>query len=267
MDESLFELPAGAFRFELGLRRGDVAFFRNADSDAPLLSERARWLAAEPDRYARALPGSEALIEDAAEFARSMNPGIAQGPSDLVTLGRSWAPDFLLLAPGAVGANVLQAGCVCFPTLWDLGEKMGKPMAKIHAPVPTLNDSLSRQIEGFLTALRPGVVWERWNWGLAATAERNGHPGLDLPRLNSAATIDGTWLRSEHQAFMRLPVTRAVLFGIRLVIEPLRETVGQPQAAARLAHLLETMPAAVAQYKGVATARAALVAELRRISA
>lgn len=232
----------------------------------PLLAEREHWLAVDPARYVRAVPGSESLVEDAAEFARSLNPGMTGAVSDLLGLGRVWAPDFLLLAPDAAGVIVLQAGCVCFPTHWDLGEKIGCPLAAIHTPVPMLNDSLGRQIDGFLTALRPGVVWERWNWGLTATPERNNHPGVGRPRLTAEAAIEGTWLRVEHQAFVRLP-TGAVLFGIRLVIEPLRGIVRAPAAAARLAQLLETMPEAVAQYKGVGPARAALIAELRLHSA
>ena len=266
MAASIFELPSGAFRFEMGLRRGDAAFFRNTPADDSLLAERVRWLDTESARYAVALPGSEELLEEAASLARSLNPGLVGSASDPAALGKAWAPDFLLLSPKTTGPFLLRAGCVCFPSHWDLGEKIGCPMAEIHAPVPTLNESLGRQIDAFLTALRPGMAWERWNWGLAATPERNDHPARGLPRLAADATIDRVWLRAEHQAFLRLPQTGAVLFGIRLLIEPLGEIVREPRAAERLAQLLETMPEAVARYKGVGQARAALIAELRRAS-
>jgi hypothetical protein len=262
MSERFFELPSGAFRFELGLRRGEIAFFQNGSNDAPLLAERERWLAENSARYACASPGTEALLAEVASFAQTANPGLATAP-DPAALGRAWAPDFLLLAPNAEGALVLRAGCVCFPSHWDLREKMGLPMTAIHAPVPMLNEALGRQVDGFLAALRPGVMWERWNWGFAATPERNDHPTRALPRLTAGTRIAGVWLRAEHQAFVRLPATGAILFGIRLVVDPLRAVLAAPGAAARMAHLLETMPEPIACYKGLATARGALLAELR----
>jgi hypothetical protein len=49
-----------------------------------------------------------------------------------------------------------------------------------------------------------------------------------------------------------------------VVIEPLRDFMSGPRAAERLAHLLETMPEAVARYKGMADVRVSLLGELRR---
>ncbi len=257
-----FDLPSGAFRFEMGLRRGEIAFFQNTAADAQLLAERGRWLDADPALYAAALPDSEPLLREAAAFARAANPAIEAAPSP-ASLGRTWAPDFLLLAPDENGVFTLRAACVCFPSHWDLGEKMGRPLAEIHAPVPTLNATLGRQIDTFLAALKPGVVWERWNWGLAATPERNNHPALGLPRITADTPPDRLWLRVEHQAFARLAGTGGVLFAIRLLIEPLTDVIGEPGAAARLADLLASMPEEVAAYKGLGAGRAALIRRLR----
>lgn len=263
MAESLFVLPSGAFRFELGVRRGDEAFFRHTPADASLLAERERWLVADPHLYARALPGSEPMLAEAVAFARGQSVEIPAITAEPVALGKVWAPDFLLLSPREDGVFILRAGCVCFPTYWDLGEKLGQPMAAIHSPVPTLNAALGRQVDGFLAALRPGVVWERWNWGLAASPELNNHPARELPRLTAVTPLNEIWLRVEHQAFVRLP--GGVLFGIRVLIEPLREVARESAAAERLAQLLETMPAAVAEYKGLAAVRPNLLDALRRV--
>jgi len=259
------ELPAAPFRFEMGLRRGDLGFFTHTGDDAAVLIERAHWLKADPARYAAALDDAgptKALLADAVALATSAIPTLQVRP-DVVALGRAWALDFLLLAPDSTGAHTLRAGCVCFPSHWDLREKLGRPLAEIHAPVPTLNLSLARQIDTFLTALRPGAVWERWNWGLAATPERNNHPALRLPRITPETSLDHLWLRAEHQAFVRLPATGGVLFAIRIVIEPLPTFIEKPGAAARLADLLATMPDEIARYKGVGSARESLVLRLR----
>lgn len=261
-----FDLPAAPFRFEMGLRRGDAGFFSNAAADAPLLAERRRWLDADPDRYAGATAGSAALLAEAVAFASAANP-VLQAAPDPAALGRAWAPDFLLLSPDAAGAFVLCAGCVCFPSHWDLREKLGRPLAEIHAPVPTLHASLGRQIDTFLAALRPGAIWQRSNWGLAATAERNNHPARQLPRIAADTPLEALWLRTEQQAFTRLPATGGILFGIRIHLQPLPELLREPSVAARLSELLASMPDEIARYKGIGTARESLAVRLRRAAA
>ncbi len=261
MTERRADLPASPFRFEMGLRRGAVGFFTNRGDDS-ILSERAHWLDAQPSRFAAALVGAEPLLADASAFAAAANPGLACAP-EAAALGRHWEPDFLVLATDASGAFTLRAGCVCFPSHWDLGEKLGRPLAAIHEPVPTLNATLARQIDTFLAALRPGAVWERWNWGLAATPERNNHPALGLPRITPDTALDQLWLRSEHQAFARLAATGAILFAIRIHLQPLADFTREPGAAAHLADLLATMPDDIARYKGIGPAREPLVQRLR----
>ena len=252
-------LKGGAFEFQLGLRRGDDDFFRNRAENRGLLEERRRWLASEPERYfAGDAPPAELLA-----LARTMNPGIAA--DSLRTLGESWEPDFLLLRQNEAGEFRLVAGCVCFPSHWALSEKIGLPLAAIHAPVPTLNATLGAKIDSFLANLRADTTWERWNWGLAATPELNDHPARGLARLTAATTLDACWFRSEHQAFRLLPETRSILFAIRIDLLPLAEIAAARPLASRLADALFSMPPEIAAYKGLATARAAIVAQLRHI--
>lgn len=262
-------MPAGIpplreapFRFDMGLRPGSDDFFRNG-GEAGLLAERNHWLDAQPARHAAALPGSDALLAEAVEFARTLNPAMpaSRGPGAIETtiaLGRAWEPDFLLLHADTSGLLTLRTACVCFPTHWALAEKMGQPVAAIHGAAPTLNASLGAKIDSFLATLRPGVIWERWNWGLAPTPERNDHPARDLPRLGSGATLDRVWLRFEHQAFTGL--RGGVLFGIRIGLERL-DTLGAAHVR-QLAELLESMPPEIARYKGVADSRSTLVTQL-----
>lgn len=262
----LFDSQKGEFRFELGLQRGSADFFRHSPFDTAALAERVRWLRAEADRYARALPESEDLLAEAVKFAQTVNPEMTPpaGP-DAASLGRVWAPDFLLLQPDAQKQVTLRAACVCFPSYWDLGEKMGLPMAEIHSPVPTLNASLGKQVDAFLSALKPGIFWERWNWGLAATPERNNHPSRELPRLVATTPFDDVYLRAEHQSFTRLPETGAVLFGIRLVIEPLVLLVSESGVKEGLFRLLRSMSPEIAKYKGLAQARGSLLHHLQML--
>ena len=253
-------LKDGAFEFHMGLRRGDDLFFRNRAEDRALLDERRCWLAHEPERYAACEPAGEAPLAELTTFVRTMNPGIAADA--LVALGETWEPDFLLLRPNEAGEFRLVAGCVCFPSHWALREKIGLPLAAIHAPVPTLNATLGAKIDSFLARLRAGETWERWNWGLAATPELNDHPARGNARLDATETLDGCWFRAEHQAFRLLPETRSVLFAIRIGIVPLHEIAADRALAARLAGALLSMPLEIAVYKGVAAARERIAALL-----
>jgi hypothetical protein len=253
-------LKGGAFEFQMGLRRGDEEFFRNRPENAALLSERAHWLAIDPERHTAQDPEGAGAITETIDFARAVNPGLAA--DSLLILGREWEPDFLLLRPDAAGIFRLVAGCVCFPSHWVLREKMGNPVSAIHAPVPTLNATLGAKIDTFLAGLRADTLWERWNWGLAATCELNDHPQRGLARLNAETPLDSCWFRSEHQAFRRLPASGAILFAIRLELVPLTALAEDRALAQRLAEALRTMPEEVAVYKGLATARFSLADRL-----
>ena len=279
-------LKPGGFRFDMGLRRGSLDYFRNSGPPA-LLAERCLHLQASPDNYAAALPGSEAVVQEAVEFAHEVGRCVPIAPSShdprfrlsntvndqqhglsrraedsppyLTDLGSTWEPDFVLLDE----ALRVQAGCVCFPSFWNLPEKLGKPIDLVHAPVPHLNEELGAKIRTFLSKLKPNEVWERWNWGLAATPELNCHPLMQRPRLSETATLDATWFRVEHQALVRLPGTGSILFGIRVIVRTLREEMQtSPEFASALREQLRTMPESIAAYKGLSECRSTLMAQL-----
>ena len=258
-------LKDGAFEFQMGMRRGGDEYFQNRPGNDAVLAERRRWFTQEPEIYAACEPGAGAAVAEAITFARSMNPGL--DADSLLSLGANWEPDFLLLRQNDGGEFRLVAGGVCFSSHWALREKMGHPLAAIHAPVPTLNSSLGAKIDTFLGNLRPDIAWERWNWGLAATAELNDHPARQLLRLTAATPLDACWFRAEHQAFRLLPETRTILFAIRIELVPLAELAADPALALRLAGALRSMPDEIAKYKGVAAARFPIAAALENSGA
>jgi hypothetical protein len=170
-----------------------------------------------------------------------------------------WEADFLLMKPDDAGVFRLYGGCLCFPSHWDLREKLGLPMADIHAPVPGLNETLGTQIDGFLRRIKPGVSWERANWGLSRTAELNLHPSRKLPRLDAGVALDEVWFRIEEQSLVALPESGGILFGIRLVIVPMRDIKADETARQGMIRALRTMPEPMARYKGIAPARERLI--------
>ncbi len=258
--------PAGDFAFHMKFRRGEIAAFYRNGADPAILRGRRKWLAEDPGKYAAALPESEALLAEATEMARGLGVDIPAGttPGDSITrLGEAWEPDILLLRAAPPTAQpVLLAGAVCFPSSWALEEKIGEPLDAIHRPVPTLNEQFATPVRQFLARMKPGISWERINWGLSRSPELNQHPSRNLPRLDEGAKIEAVWFRAEYQSLVLLPRTGGVLFGIRLAIEPLTQLIQDGAFAQGLARALRTMPEGIAQYKGLAAAREPLVRQL-----
>lgn len=262
-------LVAPPYRFDMGLRRGDGRFFENKPGASVLLAERAHWLASDPGRYAAVLPEGERVLEEAVEWAGQLNPEMRRAPAPshnlslerCLWLGAHWEPDFLLMLPQGDDFRLV-AACVCFPSAWSPAEKMGQSLDWIHGAVPQLNHQLGGKIRTFLGSLRAGADWERVNWGLAATSERNLHPARGMPRLEANATLASTWFRVEHQALRLLPRSGGILFGLRIQVERLSEVCALKSGAVALRSLLETMPDEVVAYKGLSQARDALIREL-----
>ncbi len=251
--------PDEPYRFHLGLQRGDPAkFFSAQDPSGAILAERRRWLATDPSRYARLLPGNEARLAEMLQLAKTWGIACPSEGDALGNLGGAMEPDWLLLAPDERGEYRLGGGALCFPTAWALEEKLGQTMDFIHAPVPGLNQALGPQVGQFLTRLKSGPAYFRHNWGLAAVADLNLHPALARPRPALPLDPGQLWLRVEHQALLALPSGRGLLFGIRIELIPLTQVRVHESAAVGLRRALVTMPEAVADYKGISAIRGAL---------
>lgn len=255
--------PAEGFAFRLTLERKDVPdFFRAADPTA--LLERQRLL---HDFFRRHAALEKSAIEPLREFATLVRPELgttidpaASPEAVLRSLGGDLEPDFLFLCRDDQGVFRLRGGALCFPSFWDLGEKLNHTLAEIHGPVPGLNHALAPALDRFLERLKPSQAFSRSNWGLAATPALNLHPHAGAPRLGSTLDVAHTWLRVEKQILFVLPETAAVVFGIRIQLEPLARILRESELRAGFHRTLASMPEAMVAYKGFAALRPALLA-------
>lgn len=270
--------PSEPYHFSLGLRSGSARTFFAPSADAARVREERRfWLNSEPDRYAILTDSGVHLFQEFAILMRdwervcadanppaALETGAPGSPTarNLVDLGGKLEPDFVLLVPADDGQLRVAGGVVCFPSSWALEEKIGLTLAEVHAPVPTLNSQWATRIDAALARLQPETCWLRENWGLAADASLNRHPARRLGRLHAGCGLNGVWLRVEHQALLRLPQTGGVAFGIRVTVHRLAELVQDPAVRVGVAGALTSMAPEIAEYKGLADVRSALVAEL-----
>jgi dimethylamine monooxygenase subunit A len=187
----------------------------------------------------------------------------------LALAGRLVQEDLCLIEASPAGPR-LTAAIVCFPSRWRLQEKLGRPLAEVHARVPFYGDRLARPVDRFMGQVRPGHIAARLNWSVL------DDPTLFQPtgkwRTAHDATIteqnagDRLFLRVERQTLRRLPASAAVLFGIRVHVYPMAGVVTTPAIAAGLAAAVRALPAETAHYKSLPMFQLALLGWLDRFA-
>ncbi|MBK8035660.1 MAG: DUF3445 domain-containing protein [Verrucomicrobiaceae bacterium] len=252
--------PDASHRLAMNLRPGDaVGYWRDSEEAVETLAERRRWLMEHPERHLGLLPEGRDEVSEALAWIMKV---LGQPESTPEHAAMTLEPDWLVLSGDPARDFPVLGGAVVFPSGWALEEKMGRPLHEVHAPVPGLQQALGASISTFLSRVAPLAAWERDNWGLSADPSLNHHPARPLKRLDAAATLDSTWVRLERQFVTRLPVTQAILFGIRVSNHRLDHLAMLPGLASRLRQALETMDETLAGYKGITAAREVLATQL-----
>jgi hypothetical protein len=180
----------------------------------------------------------------------------------LETAGLLVQEDLCLIEASPEGPR-LTAATLCFPSRWRLHEKLGRPLAGVHGNVPFYGERLARPVDRFMGHVRTGHIVARVNWSVL------DDPALFQPTGKWRAAHDATiternagerlFLRVERQTLRRLPVSFAVLFGIRVHVYPLSRAIASAEIAARLAAAVRALPAEMAHYKSLPTFQTALL--------
>ena len=249
------------------------SFYEPTASHQAVIAERKKWIQANPERHLALLDPAIDLLDETIALAISEQTLPEEYHPDTFfqlapiqrakRLGELWEADYLLLKPDQDGVFRLYAGCLCFPSHWALNDKIGRSMAEIHAPVPGLNEALGKQIDGFLKRIKPGISWERENWGLSRSPELNLHPERTLPRLDETVSLEQVWFRLEQQSLVSLPHSGGILFGIKIVQFRMAEIMTETAPRQGMIRALETMPEPMAEYKDIASSRQHLVKLLK----
>ncbi len=255
-----FSQIAVPFRMQPGLRRlepGASQLTPLAPGSA-LYQEKRRVLEAGQSRQVAAGFDPAPAIESIAARARSERTG---GTFDAdVPLELAFEEDFAVL-DGATG--ILPWLCVCVPSHWAPEDKLGLDFMALHGTVAD-NAALLSASRHLVLLATGGECWERFVWTVSPSPRYDQHPRrhprAPWPEVDAREFGDQCWLRAERQTFF--PVgrgTRQAVFTIRVMLQPLRQAVDTAAKAGRLHDSLASMSDAVAAYKGLAPARAALL--------
>jgi hypothetical protein len=203
--------------------------------------------------------------------ARTIDLDTDEAP--LVTAGALVQDDLVLMRRDDSGWRLV-AGYVAFPSSWSLPEKFGRRMEDIHAPVPDFGEGTRNAllINRMFDNLKVEQPVFRFNWSINPDADLH-YPASKahgaLPD-GHALSLETTFARVERQTLRKLPVSGDILFTIRIYTDPLaalRTLSDARKIALVFADQLEALNLPQATYKGLATKRAALVAELRAVAA
>jgi hypothetical protein len=209
------------------------------------------------------------------------------GADPLVAVALLASEDMLLLlpekhGPGGEIAYVLKAGALFFPNDWSLrshfdipkpderdaaalaawqqakqesekAARLGKGPYAIHdGHVRHYVENFASRVDMFFGRLEPGMrVWRR-NWGPRISDELFLHSDAlpaALPALTPQNWADHGYLRSEHEAFAKLPQTGAVVFSIKTFLWKLSELVKNRAALEALIVADENLAPTMFEYR------------------
>lgn len=157
-------------------------------------------------------------------------------------------------SPEAAQGLVALAASVVFPSGWDPGERIGRPLRAIHGPVA--DGERLRLASGALSrAMVDKGPFVRHIWTLTPDGAPARWPGVAASPRTADDSLADLWFRCERQITLPLPRAGASLFLIRVFMAPLLEVVAEAGRRARLVASLASMSEAVIAYKGLGAVR------------
>ena len=120
----------------------------------------------------------------------------------------------------------LGAASLCAPSNWSLKEKFNKSLLLLHKNVPSYSSKIGSRVNNIFINLPEGRIFQRFNWSIYETpilfqpAESKSYVerGKEINQENAG---DKLFIRVERQTIRRLPVSRSIIFTIRVHVDPL----------------------------------------------
>jgi len=256
-------LDGKPFTVGMGLRALEIAQWLEIDESYAADIEQKKYLFQKhPQQVFASLPqglaGSVETLELISAHIKQMNPELETTPVDarlhpLHSAGLLTQEDLCVMSR-LDGQWKLTAASVCFPSRWDLTEKIGASLREIHAPVPHYEERIGQATDTMFDkfeAERP--VW-RINWTILDNPElfqpQSIHRELD-PDLPLDEFAQKIFFRIERQTLRVLPKSGDVLFTIRTYVDSLSSIASEyPDFQENLAQTLDAASAQTREYKG-----------------
>ncbi|KAG5340144.1 hypothetical protein E4T56_gene19449 [Termitomyces sp. T112] len=163
--------------------------------------------------------------------------------------------DFLVTQENTKTGNYeLIAGVVCSALGWTIQHKLGKPLHKIHGPVPDYKEKMEFSMNRFFSKMSCDKPIQRGSWGLEIgkplfTPPNDPHLKLRETQL-SDLKLEDIHLRVDWQTLRRLPISRAIIFNYKALFTPFSEFRNEPYIPRLVAKILRDGKEEIMKYKG-----------------
>ncbi|MEQ9504891.1 MAG: DUF3445 domain-containing protein [Hyphomonas sp.] len=199
--------------------------------------------------------GSEmAALELASAVHAVAGPAQGDWASALEAAASAVSDDLCILIKDRDDLWRLEAASLCAPTFWRLEEKLGEPLGGLHAPVPGANPGLVSRIHRMFDAVQPGQVLERFNWtvqpGMARFTPSQAPFKARAAELTVEGALNALWLRVERQTISKLAISGAVVFTIRVAVDPLRAALADAAHVDAFRTAWDGIDPVLGEYKG-----------------
>lgn len=149
---------------------------------------------------------------------------------------------------------ILSAASLCFPSRWDVRDKIGKNLLGIHAPVPHYEEKIGTATQNLfdkLTVERP--IW-RVNWTVMDSGELHqptAPRGPEALQVSSENIEQALHFRRERQTLRKLPESGDILFTILTFTDPFATVVEQfPEFRRNIGTTIAGASTQTGEYKG-----------------
>ena len=242
-----------AAEFRIGLRPIPISdWFAGGDADPA--KRKKGLLAADPSAVWSETHGSRpAQTELLAMLAGALGRDIsADGRPPLLVAAGEVADDLCLMEKRG-DAWRLTALSLCAGSFFTASEVIGRSLAELHRPVTGFEARLLQRVERIFDNLRPDTLLERRNWSLVNSPDLHAPDPTPMraaiPDIDPDSAANALFARVERQTLRRLPETGAVVFTIRVWIDPLSAIAADTERLARFAKAWRTAHPEFRAYK------------------
>lgn len=238
--------------FTVGLKPLALSAWLVPDWEAAALPEKKGLLDHRRGEVYAALPlsGRAAAEKEAAALVAEAACG---PPCACLAEAAHLVSDDLVLMESRDGMWTATAAALCSPTYFSVAEALGSSLAVLHGPVPA-GSGFADRIARVFSMIRNDEPLERFNWTVQPTEQRFTPSSAPLKAMAAGCPVDEALdlmhLRVERQTIRRLPTSGAVLFTIRVSLDPLRAVFAQTGAREAFARAWAEAPQALRSYKG-----------------
>lgn len=201
-----------------------------------------------------AAPDVSAICAMISDHLGRVSPDPNYPPREAFEQIASEVSDDLCIMVERGGLYHLEGAVLCAPTFWKLPDKAGQPLGGLHSPVPGGDPELASRISRIFSGLQEGLVLERFNWTVQLDGERFTPDAAPMKAALAGLSVEEAeerlHFRVERQTIRKVPGSASVLFTLRIVMDPLKPILSDPQTR-RIFHESWTNTAPdLAEYKG-----------------